>query len=210
MTAVIYVEAWERDTRLRALGCKRSQLIDVVQACVAARGGCTENDPKSAPGYEAWRAGTRRLREIFLPEGWEKEDLNGIEAIVHHERKLRISVVNTDSGTADISQSPRNRTCKGSATEKVIDLNNQLELDIPRLGDCVTDERGYSTWHLCIFDDGNVVRAELACPIEFKSGYFVKFKERIFILGPGEWGDTGFSSRDADLGPDVEIKIRRK
>lgn len=211
MTAIIYAEPGERNRRLRALGCSRSQLIEVVEACVAARGGCTDNDPKSAPGYEAWRVGTRLLREIFLRKEWEKYDLNGIEAIINHALKIRISLVNTDAGTGDISKSPRNRTLKGPATQKVTDLNNQAELPgIPGLGDGIGDEPGYEMWHLCVFDDGNLVRAELSCPIEFKSGFFVKFKERIFILGPGEWNDPDSRSKGRDFGQEVDIQIRRK
>ena len=56
---------------------------------------------------------------------------------------------------------------------------------------------GYSSWYLCVYDDGNDVR-ELSSPIGFKSGYFIKFSERIFILGPGDWSAVSTSNSDDD------------
>ena len=211
MVAFINAEPWDRDSRLRELGFTRDQWIEVVRACVAARGYCTDNDPKSAPGFMSWRSGIRRMREIFRPLGWEKEDVDGIETIVHHDRKMRITVMNTDSGTADPDRSPRNRTVKGPATERVTDLNSQLEMfSSENMSNIEGGSNDYSIWHLCVFDDGNNVRAELSRPVEFKSGYFIKFSERIWILGPGDWTDHNINVPNDDVGPDFEIEVRRK
>lgn len=211
MVAIIHAEPWDRDRRLRELGSTREDWIEVVQACVAARGYCTNNDPKSAPGYMAWRAGVRRMREIFRPQGWEKEDLDGVETIVHPGRKIRITVTNTDAGTTDPNRSPRNRTVKGPATERIIDLNNQIEMfPHENLGNVSWPNDGYSMWNLCVFDNGNVVRAELSRPIEFRSGYFIKFSERIWILGPGDWDEFSLVAPEDDAGPDFQIEVRRK
>ena len=212
MASITYAVRWERNRRLRELGCEYEDLIEVVRACVAGRGGCTANDPISAPGYEAWRLGTRRLRERFLPkEGWQTDNALNIESIVHRERRIRISVVNADEGTGMPLRSPRNRTPKGVATETVTDLNGQLELggSIPRLADATRLER-LETWHLCVFDDGTQVRAELSRPIKFTSGYFAKFAERILLLQDGDWDGLRADVADDDIGPDVEISIRRK
>jgi hypothetical protein len=81
MPTIIYADTWDRDRRLRQLGLDRRRLIEAVKAKVAARGGCTDNDAQSAPGYMAWNAGVRVLREFYRPEGWEKEILNGLETI---------------------------------------------------------------------------------------------------------------------------------
>ena len=212
MASVIYDVSWQRNRKLRELGCEHEDLIEVVRACVAGRGGCTANDPISAPGYEAWRHGTRRLRERFLPnEGWERSNALGIESVVHRERRIRISVVNTDEATGMLSKSPRNRTRKGCATEAVTDLNGQLELGGPiqRLADALRSEE-LDTWHLCVFDDGEHVRAELSRPVEFASGHFVKFAERVMVLQNGDWDGLRTDKPDDDAGPDVEISIRRK
>ena len=212
MASSIYVVPWERNRRLRTLGCEYEDLIEVVRACVAGRGGCTANDPRSAPGYESWRLGTRHLRERFLPkEGWERDSALNIESIVHRERRIRISVVNTDEGTGMPLRSPRNRTPKGVATETVTDLNGQLELgeSIPLLADAARSER-LETWHLCVFDNGADVRAEFSRPIEFAFGHFVKFAERIFLLQDDDWDGLRADRPDDDVDSDVEISIRRK
>ena len=212
MASTVYAVPWERNRRLRALGCEYEDLIEVVCACVAGRGGCTANDPISAPGYEAWRLGTRRLRERFLSkEGWQRDGALNIESIVHRERRIRISVVNADEGTGMPLRSPRNRTPKGVATATVTDLNGQLELgeSIPLLADATRSE-GLETWHLCVFDDGADVRAELSRPVEFASGHFVKFAERILLLQDCDWDGLRADTPDDDLGSDVEISIRRK
>lgn len=125
MASVIHAALWERNRRLRELGCEYEDLIEVVRAGVAGRAGCTANDPISAPGYEAWRLGTRCLRERFLrKEGWESDNTLNIESIVHRERGIRISFVNADEGTGMPLKSPRNRTPKGVATESVAEGNS--------------------------------------------------------------------------------------
>ena len=212
MASVIHAARWERNHRLRELGCEYEDLIEVVRAGVAGRAGCTANDPISAPGYEAWRFGTRCLRERFLrKEGWESDNTLNIESIVHRERGIRISFVNADEGTGMPLRSPRNRTPKGVATESVTDLNGQLELGgpIPRLADAAQSAE-FETWHLCVFDDGAQVRAELSRPVEFASGHFVKFAERILLLQDGDWDGLGTDMLDDDIGPDIELSIRRK
>jgi len=206
MVADVYSHPRDCDERLERLGVTRKQLIDVVKECVAGRGGATDNDPRSAGGQFAWIYGTRRLRAILRSLGWEKEIFNGLETVVHRNRKIRIAVGSFDEGTADPDRSPRNRTEKGSASELVTDLNLQYEL--PGVATQKDEGDGYSFWYLCIFDDGSNVRAELSSPIEFKSGYFIKFSERIFIIKDGEWGAVNVAAPED--GPDLQIDVRRK
>ncbi len=152
-----------------------------------------------------------RLRQIFRRTGWEKSYEDGIETVIEHERKIQIAVMSTDSATADINRSPRNRTIKGPASEKVVDLNNQYEL-------FKRDEMGphkkplYSLWYLCIYDNGSKVRAELSRPIEFTAGYISKFSERIFILKDGDWEKVILEPPDdrPTQDDDLKIDVRRK
>ena len=148
---------------------------------------------------------------MFRRMGWEKGDENGIEIVIEHERKKQIAVMSTDSGTADRNRSPRNRTIKGPASEKVVDLNNQYEL-------FKRDETGphkgppYSLWYLCIYDNGSTVRAELSRPVEFAAGYISKFSERIFILEDGDWEKVVLAPPDEQPAQDDDliIDVRRK
>jgi hypothetical protein len=118
--------------------------------------------------------------------------------------------MNTDIGTADSFKSPRNRTLKGPAAEKVTDLNGQLEL-FKRKEISKEPSSPIATWHLCIFDDGNLVRCELSRPVLFKSGFFLLFSERIFILRPGDWEKVAVITPAGNQpNSDLQIDVRRK
>jgi len=119
--------------------------------------------------------------------------------------------MSTDSGTSDRNQSPRNRTIKGPASEKVVDLNNQYEM-FKRNEIAPFEEPPYSLWYLCIYDNGSKVLAELSRPVEFKAGYISKFSERIFILRDGDWEKVVLTPADDQpaYDDDLKIDVRRK
>jgi hypothetical protein len=163
---------------------------------------------RTAPGYYAWESATTRSRQMFCREGWEKGEENGIETIVNHDLKKKVAILNTDLGTCDQNRSPRNRTLKGPAQDRVIDLNSQYELfKIHEITSFKSPP--YSLWYLCIFDDGKKVRSEISRPSEYSSGYIVKFSERIFILQDGEW-EKVLLAKPPREGPPLEIVVRRK
>jgi hypothetical protein len=149
---------------------------------------------------------------MFCREGYEAGDDDGIEYILNRELRKKVTVMNADSGVCDLLRSPRNRTLKGPATEKITDLNLQYELfrlENPK----VVKENAFDLWQLCTYDDGKLVRAELSRPIEFQSGYFVKYSERIWILRPGEWERIAIEppiESGGGAGQDFEIDVRRK
>lgn len=209
MAALIYDQPREIDRRLsQYFNSTRDQWIEVVKAMVAGRGGCTTNNSKSAPGYYSWDSGIFRMRHIFGKEGWINGCEDGVETIVSHELKKRITVMNTDDGTADKFRSPRNRTPKGPANEKLADLNDQFEM-FRRHEISKAPEDHLPIWYLCTFDSGSVVRAELSRPTKFLSNHFVKYEERIFIIQGDEWQKIALAGPAAD-GPDYEINVRRK
>jgi hypothetical protein len=212
MVALIHDEPRECDRRLsQYFNSDREQWIEVVKAAVGARGACTDNNAKSAPGFYAWDSGITRMRQIFRKEGWEIGCEDGIEIIVNHDLKKKITVMNTDAGTADRLRSPRNRTIKGPAAEKVADLNDQIEMFKRREMSAPRSNENYATWYLCIFDNGAKVRAELSRPSKFSSGYFIKFSERIFILRGGDWEKIALATpAPPDSSQQFEINVRRK
>ena len=196
MVAVIHSDPRICKKRLRQLfNSTPEQWIDVVRAAVSARARCTDDNALSAPGYYAWEAATTRARQMFRREGWNKAVDEGVELIINHDLKVMVAVMNTDGGTADLDNSPKNRTIKGSGTAKVVDLNKQGEFFKPReVGPHV--ERPYALYYLCIFDDGKRVRAEISKPSEYNTGYVIDYSERIFILRDGEWEKIILSPQD--------------
>lgn len=210
MAAIIHSERRIADRRLKQyFDSDRSDWINVVKAAVAARAGRTEDDAKAAAGFYAWNAGTAEMRRIFRKLGWEKGDHGGIETIINSGLGKMVAILNTDAGTTDRSRSPRNRTTKGAASEKVVDLNNQPELfaieeiSKPLPPPC-------SLWYLCIFDDGQNVRAELSRPVEYSGGYVVGYSERIFLLEEGDWEKVAIEDGATDDAQDFDIVVRRK
>jgi len=214
MAAIIHESPRECDRRLaQYFNSTRAQWIEIVKAMVAARASRGADSPKASPGYFAWDAGITRMRQIFRREGWESGDDNGIELILNRDFRRKITVMNADAGVCDLNRSPRNRTLKGPAAEKITDLNNQLDLfrrEHPR----ETKANAFDLWQLCVFDDGQLVRAEMSRPIEFSSGYFIGYSERIWILRPGDWEriaiETSSDGIGESAGKDFEINIRRK
>ncbi|MEI9990295.1 MAG: hypothetical protein WDM86_09670 [Rhizomicrobium sp.] len=210
---VIRSEEWDRNKRLRELGLvlptfpePRWGLIEAVSAAVAGRADATDNDARFIGGINAWNYPTRRLREIYRGHnGWEKFEENGVEGVINPKLKLKVLAASTDEGTCDPAISPRNRTPKGPATEKVIDLNAQYGFFPPPPAASKDD---YQTWELCTYDNGDDVLAELSCPVLFASGHFLKFSERIFLIDPGEWKKIGITRPDE--GEAFEPTVRRK
>jgi hypothetical protein len=225
MPAIILATPIQVDGRLAEFGITREQLIEVVMAMVAARAECTDNDPPSAPGWSSWRHGTRRAREIFRPLGWLKDDTDQLPTIVKNSLGMRIAVANTDDGAGLVSAGmfPQNRSKKGAATDRAVDLNqHSMFADTGEADESVvvqfkprdTHSDAFTTFYLCVFNEGDDVRAEFSCPIEVVNGFFVGFSERIILLGPGDWppkikvvtrgDDTGSN------GSEYDIPVRRK
>ena len=212
MTAAITRDPRFVDRRLRHdFDTSREQLIEIVKAAVAARGQSTDDSPRSAAAYYAWAAATTRLRQIFRQKGWDKGDENGIETVVSHERKIQIAVLSTDRWTADESRSPRNRTIKGPASEKIVDLNDQYEFFSPDEMSPISSSPNI-LWYLCIYDSGSKVRAEISRPVEFLGGYITKYSERIFLLQEGDWEKVAIAplGDNATDEEDFEVNVRRK
>lgn len=208
MVAAIYDDPREVDRRLRMyFWSDRAQWIEVIKAAVAARGGCTDDYPKSSRGYYAWSGAIARLRQIFRREGWIKSDDFGVETIFHPDLRVKITYMSTDDGTCDKSRSPRNRTVKGPAAEMLTDLNSQYEM-FPN-DDFGSKTDGFPIWYLCVFDNGKTVRAELSRPIEFKNNYFAKFSERIFLISGDDWSEIATISAEPDAAQDFDINVRR-
>jgi hypothetical protein len=138
---------------------------------------------------------------------------------------MRIAVANTDDGTGIVTDGiyPQNRSKKGAATDRAVDLTqSSLFGEMGDPDDTVvkfkprdTHSDSIATFYVCVFNEGENVRAEFSCPIRVVNGFFVGFSERIMLIGPGEWplaGKTTFKRGD-DTGTEnneYNIPVRRK
>ena len=151
--------------------------------------------------------------------GLERDDSDQISCVHDKRRNLKVAVANTDDGTGMEDQQPLNRSKKGSATDRLISLNHQNQqtfgdiMDTAKNVISLTGDAGKSTalWYLCIYSEGDVVRAELSCPTFSMSGFFREFSERIIILGSDDQDDfvKGRFRSDSDA-EEFDITITRK
>ncbi len=70
MIGLVRLEPWDVARRLAQFGMTRDQALEVIRACVSGAGNVTENDPPGTHGWETYRFGVRRLREMLRPDSW--------------------------------------------------------------------------------------------------------------------------------------------
>lgn len=215
MTCIVLSSPPEVRQRLRQLDLSYEECIEVVEAMVAAANGCTENDPPSARGWDSWRFGVRRWRDIKRPQGWEKDETENLSTIVHPDATFRIAVSNTDEETGLRSGRPKSRSTKGDGSRRAVDYNRQPPLPLPEFQEEFNRQLRAAAaahahiWYLCVYNDGEDVRAELSKPARIEDGHFVGWHERIILIDQdGPVGERAII--DDDFGPDVEVTVRRK
>lgn len=219
MPAIIRVNPIEVSNRLAQIGFTLEEMLEVVGAMVSGRNGCTENDPLGAPGWTAYKDGTRRLREIARSKGWDKDDSDQFPWILNRELGLRIGVCNSDDATGCEDRTPQNRNKKGAAADKSVEGNQQGSLldylEPPKIIPISLAKKQPGiivSWYVCVFSEGDEHRAELSCPVEIEGGFFADFVERIILIGPGEGGakvERHGGNRGAD-GGEFDIPVIRK
>lgn len=220
MAALVRSNPVEVQNRLAQFGFTLAELLEVVDAMAAGRNGCTENDPIGAPGWTAYKDGTRRLREIARSKGWEKDDSDQVPWVLSRGIGIRIAVCNTDDATGVEERSPQNRNRKGPAADNSVEGNQGSLFDYREDAKIVSitvpgKQPGVVvSWYLCVYSDGDARRAELSCPIAAEGGFFTDFHERIILIGPDDPGTKvkrrGQGADDSDDGAEFDIPVRRK
>jgi len=208
----------EVGNRLRDLGSSHDWLIETANAMAAAGAECTDNDPSGARGWRRWQMGTRRIRELHCTsEEWCRDETDQVASIFNHQLGVRIVVCNTDDGTCVEGRAPKNRSKKGAATDRAVDGNQASFWDYGTMDEKVISLRparaepeSLVTWHLCVYHEGEDLRAELSCAIAASGGFFEEYRERIFIFG-GE-ADTvePLKKPKPENKPNFDIPVTRK
>ena len=205
MPSTIRKEDWYVNSRLGELGLNKDDLIQVIKQAVLARNSTTDNDATIASGMLSYLAGTRALREMFRPKGWEIDRTDQIESIFDKVTLNRIAFLNGDCA-ADPYRNPQPRSQKGAGSERAV-ADNQYVL--------FQEYEAKNTqikplWYLCVHIKNSKVSAELFLPESLEKGFFTGYIERIFLIKPGEWDDFEITNQDDNLGPDFEVKVLRK
>jgi len=213
MQALVRTEPWDVARRLADFAITREQILEVVRACASGAGNVTENDPPGTHGWETYRFGVRRLREMLRPDSWEPNNTDGLATITSSQLKMRIAVANTDDATGIPDKLPQNRNKKGPTAERAAEANVSLlpGIDWPVMTkpqDGIVSVSDLVTWYLCIYVNGDDIRCELSLLDRIESGWFTGWRERIIILKPGDWKFVDLPSEDDDSGPELDIDVR--
>lgn len=209
--------------KLEHIGLTSEQVLEIVHAMAAAKADATENDPPGAAGWSAWRMGIRRSREVTIHDkrfpDWERDEEGQVSSVVNRKIGVRLLVSNTGDGTGIPEQDryPQNRSKKGAATDRIVQCNqgvfefmeeatNVVQLHAP--GD---QEQGIVSWYVCVYAEGENLRAEISCPIGIEGGFFTGFSERIIVLGgdPIELDPSG-GEKPAGEVVEFDIAVSRK
>ena len=215
MNAILFKNSIEVVNRLDSLGWKRESLEEVVDRMVTARNSCTANHPLGSAGWMAWSEGTCRLRDIgqAMP-GWENNNDDHIASIYNSALGIKIAVCNTDDGTGLEDRQPQNRNKKGAAMDRAVGVNQGVFSGLLEEANNVIQMPGPSNgivyWYLCVYCEGDIIRAELSCPSECEAGFFKTFRERILLLGGDDDGGVRKRRESPDGDSDFEINVTRK
>jgi len=196
----------EVDLRLRMFGVTRDELLMVIEAAVSARADAVPHDPNNAGGLFSWIYGTRTLRDVFAAKGWLADTTKNVPSIRDPKTETKIIFQNTDS--ACDANHPKAVAGKGMASEEIVSLSTAyLFADMEERRQ---KKLNGTVWFLCIYANGDDVRAELSLPKGIKGGQFSGFIERIFVLKHGEWPVTPTKkNQDAEI-QDLDISVTRK
>lgn len=135
---------------------------------------------------------------------------------MNQNRAVRIAVCSTDDGTCIAERGPKNRSKKGAATDRIVDANRQISLfeafgveEVVSVKAREVKEDEAATWHLCVYHEGDDLRAELSLFLKTDSGYLGEPVTRIFLLG-GEAPPDDALEVSGGGESEVDIPVTRK
>lgn len=213
----VHMEASAVGQRLQSLGLDEESITDVVRRGYVAFASCTANDPPLFPGFSAWAAMVRALREYLLPQGWARSDENNYSLVISPTGEIAIAVATGDDATGRQDAEPSTKSSKGPSTVEAV-ATNQQQLDLPFVFPAVpaparpaSEDDQRITWILLVHRSQTEVRCELSLPTAMSAdGKVNGWRERI-ILGavPTDPEDVTITPPQPQL-PDIEIDVKRR
>ena len=207
MNAEVLSQQHDVDNHLEHMGLTFTDLIRVVEYAESERALCTDNDPLGFANMTAYARAGRKLREVLVPQGWEKDDSNNQCAVRNPSRKIRIVPCNFDQGAGDRLQTPTNKSPKGEVSRRKSLCNRTAWLPGLAPIDSPIEIDGYITWLLGMhISDSSPSRAELSLPVDFDGKYFTQFGKRIILLNGEEVSISEYKTDDAFEIIDIDVK----
>lgn len=211
----IYAEDGAIEDRLAQLGLEEDRLTEIVRRGYVAFASCTPNDPPLYPGFSAWAAMVRGLREYLLP-AWSRCDENNYSLVVNPSDTMAIAVATGDDATGRIDVSPTTKSSKGPSTADAVS-SNQLQLELPYIFDSApaaaddgAPEEKRITWIFLVHRARDEVRCELSLPTSMGTdGRVDKWRERI-ILKAFPTDPEVIEIRPPQPLPDISVDVKRR
>src|SRR5689334_19316059 len=110
---VIRTSAIEVVDALAQMGLTVENLTEAILRGEIARDSCTANDAPGAPGFYAWNGTVRALRDILMPDGWDRNDDVCYSRVISPDKSIAIAVVTGDDGTGKRDACPKTKYPKG-------------------------------------------------------------------------------------------------
>ncbi len=202
------------DARLAELGLDEAPLQDIVRKGYVAFASCTPNDPPLYPGFSAWAAMVRGLREYLLPS-WQRSDENNYSLVINPSGAVAIAVATGDDATGRADAVPATKSSKGPSTAEAV-TSNQMQLELPYVFPPVAaraqdGEEPRMTWILLVHRAAGEVRCELSLPTSMGTdGRVDGWRERI-ILGaiPTDNEALEITPPQPSM-PDITVDVKRR
>lgn len=158
-------------------------LEQVIKSGEIARDSCTKNDPPSTAGFTAWSTSVRTLRDLLVPQGWERNDEQNFSTVISPNKDIAIAVATGNEATGDETKIPNTKYARGAATQAAIH-ENRVKFSLFPLPpeDKVKETR--TTWILLKrrAHNGDTVYAELSLPHTMtKEGFVESWNTRIIL-----------------------------
>lgn len=211
----VYAEDGAIEDRLAQLGLEEDQLTEIVRRGYVAFASCTPNDPPLYPGFSAWAAMVRGLREYLLP-AWSRCDENNYSLVVNPSGTMAIAVATGDDATGRIDTSPTTKSSKGPSTADAVN-SNQLQLELPYVFDSApaaaddgSPEEKRMTWILLVHRAREEVRCELSLPTSMGAdGRVDGWRERIILKAIPTDPEVIEITPPQPL-PDISVDVKRR
>jgi hypothetical protein len=209
----VYADEWEVEPRLAEFNATRDELLHVVGKIVGARADAIDDDPLGSAGQFAYIFGTRNIRGVFKPKGWERYREENVEAVRDPATGRQIIYQSVDLAGSP-NRSPLAIRGKGSGARRLIDAAQGSLFsaeELPERLPLLTGEIPL-VWYFCVSVNYNetgecLVGAELSLPLPGDN--FAGFLERIFVHPNAPWG-RGIKPDAFDEAIEFEPRISRK
>lgn len=207
-TARIVHSAADVATRLNELGLKEELLREALRQANLYRVRTTNHHPRLYR-YQVMTAETiAALRDLLVPEGWQKLDEGQYELTLNPSGTMAIAVASGDDNVAQVERTPSNKSPKGRHTIAAIESNRQADMFADLLPVKVVDTIR-DTWVLLhrVTKDG--IHSELSRPTEISEDGMIAFWSERILLGKIELDGDPVPITAPDQ-PDIDILISKK